>query len=91
MPKISYEAFRAKLMDPKVPDKEIAGYLKALPSQSGPFYPAIEPDPKAVELGPEARFEIESAFDWANGVARWRRRRDFEARIRNEVLPVLVS
>lgn len=91
MAKISYEEFRAKLMDLDVPDSVIAGYLKAVPSESGPFDPAIRPDPAAVELGPEARFEVESAMNWANGVARWRREQTFLRRIETEKLPVLVS
>lgn len=91
MQKISYESFRAKLMDPGVSDKEIARFLKAVPSESGPFDPAIRPDPALVELGPEARFEVESALRWANGVARWRRHAAFEQRIVTETLPVLVS
>ena len=91
MPKISYEEFRAKLMDPATPDSEIARYLTAEPADSGPFDPAIRPDPAAVELGPEAQFEVESALDWANGVARWRREVDFNLRVGSEKLPVLVS
>lgn len=88
---ISYEEFRAKLMDPAVPDKEIARYLKALPSQSGPFDPAIRPDPAKIDMGAEARFEVESAINWANGVARWRRHAEFDIRSLTENLPVLVS
>ncbi|CAN7330085.1 hypothetical protein LJR090_002484 [Bosea sp. LjRoot90] len=91
MAKISYEEFRAKLMDPAVPDREIARYLKAVPADSGPFDPAIKPNPAAVELGPEERFEVESAMNWANGVARWRREQAFRQRIKTEKLPVLVS
>lgn len=89
--KISYEAFRAKLMDPATPDAEIARYLAAYPADSGPFDPMIRPDPAAVELGPEARFEVESALDWANGVARWRREMKFRLRVGSEKAPVLVS
>jgi hypothetical protein len=91
MAKIRYEDFRKKLMDPSVPDKEIAEYLKAIPSDSRPFMPVIKPDPAAVELAAEGRFEVESAMNWANGVARWRRQQTFEQRIQTEKLPVLVS
>jgi hypothetical protein len=91
MVKITYEEFREKLMDPDVPDEEIAKYLKALPSESGPFNPVFKPDPAAVGLAPQDRFEVESAMNWANGVARWRRQVTFEQRIQTEKLPVLVS
>jgi hypothetical protein len=91
MAKIPYEEFRKKLMDPDVPDEEIARYLKAMPGESGPFNPVFKPDPTAVGLPAEARFEIESAMQWANGVARWRRQATFRRRIGKEKLPVLVS
>lgn len=90
--KISYEQFKAKLMDPDVPDSQIAQYLTANREESGPFDPRIEPDPAKVELGPEARMDVESAIRWGNAICRWRRQKRFEAAIASGVKkPVLVS
>ncbi|WP_085032756.1 hypothetical protein [Ensifer aridi] len=89
--KISYEEFRAKLMDPSVSDEEISRFLKTVPSESGPFNPVVLPDPAKVQLDAEARFEIESALSWANGVARWRRQQIFADRVKTSKLPVVVS
>ncbi|NKJ72714.1 hypothetical protein GFL38_10610 [Rhizobium leguminosarum bv. viciae] len=92
MSKISYEDFKQKLMDPNVPDSEIAKYLTANPTESGPFDPRIEPDPKKVVLGPEAQMDVESAIRWGNAICRWRRQQRFQLAIANGVKkPVLVS
>ncbi|MBB4233243.1 hypothetical protein [Rhizobium mongolense] len=92
MAKISYAEFKKKLMDPDVPDSEIAPYLTADREASGPFDPRIEPDPKKVEMGPEAQMDVESAIRWGNAICRWRRQQAFERRISSGVRkPVLVS
>jgi hypothetical protein len=90
--KIDYAEFRRMLMDPSVPDAEIAAYLTVDESDSGPFDPRVVPDPQVVEMDGAERFEVESAIRWANGAARWRRATDFRNRMNDGVkLPVLVS
>ena len=58
--KITYSELKAMLMDPSVPDSNIAPYLKARPSESGPFDPSVVPDPSKVEMTPEGEFDVES-------------------------------
>lgn len=92
MTKLSYDAFKAKLIDPAVPDSEIARYLTAVPQLSGPFDPRIVPDPDKVDMTREGDFDVESAIRWGNTVCRWRRERRFERRIAEGAgKPVLVS
>jgi hypothetical protein len=92
MTKLSYRAFKDKLMDPGTPDSEIAEYLKALPDLSGPFDPRVVPDPAKVEMTPEGDFDVENAMRWGNAICRWRRERRFEKRIAEGAQkPVLVS
>lgn len=92
MPKISYDAFKAKLMDPSVPEAEIARYLKADPKASGPFDPRLMPDPKKVAMTAEGDFDVESAMRWGNAICRWRRQARFTDLIAlGDKRPVLVS
>ncbi|MER9593942.1 hypothetical protein [Mesorhizobium sp. M0244] len=92
MEKLSYRDFKAMIMNPDVPDSEIAPYLKALPEASGPFDPRVVPDPDKVELTAEAQFDIQNAVKWGNTVSRWRRHQAFNNAIANGVRkPVLVS
>lgn len=90
--KLPYADFKKMLMDPDVPDEEIAKYLTARPAESGPFDPAIVPDPTKVEMTPEGEFDVESAIRWGNAICRWRRQATFNQRISaSERKPVLVS
>jgi hypothetical protein len=92
MDKISYAEFKSKLMDPEIPDAEIAKYLTAIPEESGPFDPRIEPDPDKVEMTREADFDVENALRWGNAVCRLRRQMRFKNQISQGVKkPVLVS
>ncbi|TAV87168.1 hypothetical protein ELI24_28910 (plasmid) [Rhizobium ruizarguesonis] len=92
MAKISYQEFKQKLMDPEVPDSEIAKYLTADRKASGPFDPRIEPDPQKVEMPIEAQMDVESAIRWGNAICRWRRQQAFQNRIASGIRkPVLVS
>jgi hypothetical protein len=92
MGKISYDEFKAMLMNPDVPDSTIAPYLTANPDESGPFDPYFEPDPAKVEMTAEGEFDVESAIRWGNAVARWRRQVRFHNRLAQGVRkPVLVS
>jgi len=90
--KITYSELKAMLMDPSVPDSNIAPYLKARPSESGPFDPSVVPDPSKVEMTPEGEFDVESAMRWGNAICRWRRQERFKNLIAQGVRrPVLVS
>lgn len=90
MEKISYEDFKAKLMDVTVPDEEIARYLTAIPDESGPFDPRIVPDPRKVDMTAEGEFDVESAIRWGNAICRQRRKIRFEL-AQGDGRPVLVS
>jgi hypothetical protein len=87
---LTYQQFKQRLMDPSVPDEEIAQYLTVDEEESGPFDPRIVIDPDQVAVDEEGEFD-ENAMRWANGVARVRRARRFNARLGRERLPVLVS
>jgi hypothetical protein len=92
MAKLSYEEFKALLMNPNVPDSDIAPYLTAIPEQSGPFDPRIVPDPAKVQMTAEGDFDVESAIRWGNAISRWRRQNRFHNQIANGVMkPLLVS
>jgi hypothetical protein len=90
---ISHDAFRAMLADPRVPDKEIARYLTGSPGQSRPFDPMLRPDPVLVEIPPtvELATRAAGAMRALNDVARWRRRRRFEAAAPDDPRPVLLA
>ena len=91
MSKISYEAFRKKLMDVKVPDSEIRQYLTVDPQHSAAFNPRFVTDRKKVEVSPEEA-ELESAMGLGNTFSRWRRHNRFRNAIaEDDPRDVLVS
>jgi hypothetical protein len=90
--RITYAELKAMLMNPAIPDQEIAPYLTAVKGEVGPFDPVVIPDPERVILDPVAQFEVESAIDWGNGISRWRRRERFKDRLAaGDRKPILVS
>jgi hypothetical protein len=91
MAKLSYEDFKKKLMDPDVPDAQIAQYLTAVPSESGPFDPRVVPDPNKVDMTAEGDFDVESAIRWGNSICRWRREQRFLRKVHGTTKPILVS
>lgn len=92
MDRISYDELKDKLMNPDIPDREIAPYLMAVGGRSGPFDPRVVPDPTKVQLTREGDFDVESAMRWGNAICRWRRQQRFARRLADgEKLPVLVS
>lgn len=91
MPKLSYDDFKKKLMNPDVPDAEIAQYLTVVPEESGPFDPRVVPDPDKVDMTAEGDFDVESAIRWGNAICRWRREQRFLSRVAGTTRPVLVS
>lgn len=92
MARISYEDFKKKVMNPNIPDSEIAKYLTAEAGTRGPFDPIVKPDPDKVAITREGQFDTENAMRWANDACRWRRHARFDNRIAaGEKKPVLVS
>ncbi|MFN3347727.1 hypothetical protein [Pseudorhodoplanes sp.] len=92
MDKLPYAELKVMLMDPDIPDSEIARYLTAVPQDSGPFEPMVKPDPALVDMTPEGEFDVESAIRWGNATSRWRRQNRFINRLAHGVdKPVLVS
>lgn len=90
--KLPYSEFKELLMNPDVPDSEIARYLTARPAESGPFDPNIVPDPTKIDMTAEGDFDVESAIRWGNAICRWRRQARFDRRrALGERKPVLVS
>jgi hypothetical protein len=92
-PPIPYAQFRAMLSDPQVPDQEIARYLTGDPAVSGPFAPALRPDPARVVMPPAAELATRGAAGMAvmNDIARWRRRKRFEAAPPGDPRPVVLA
>jgi hypothetical protein len=90
--RLPYRDLKAMLMDPWLPDEQIAPFLTAVDVDRGPFNPSIVPDPDLVDMGDvESAFDTGIALQWANGVARWRRQERFNDRVRESTLPVVVS
>ena len=90
--KLPYSEFKELVMNPDVPDSQIAKYLRAKPAESGPFDPNIVPDPAKVDMTEEGDFDVESAIRWGNAISRWRRQTRFDhRRALGERKPVLVS
>ena len=91
---ISFSELEEKLRDITIDEDELAVYFTADPSKSKPFAPVLGPNPELVELSEVDEFRVEGAFamDWANGIARWRRRKRFQQRDHdNDSRLVLVS
>jgi len=90
--KLPYAEFKQMVLDPDVPDSEIAQYLTANPERGSAFDPAIVPDPSKVEVTAETELDVESAIRWGNAICRFRRQTRFERRLLlGENKPVLVS
>ncbi len=84
-----------KLADLSVPESELAMYFVADDEHSGLFHPklALNPDTVALPADPaEARARSEAAMNFANGIARMRRRVRFDRMLADGYSgPVLVS
>jgi len=91
MPKLRYSELKQKLMNPDVPDAEIARYLKVVPERSTALDPQFVPDPELVDMTPEGEFDVESAIRWGNAVCRWRRAQRFLRQVHGTSKRVLVS
>ena len=84
-----------KLADLSIPESELAMYFVTDDEHSGLFHPKLELNPATVELPAdpaEARARSEAAMNFANGIARMRRRIRFDRMLADGYKgPVLVS
>lgn len=84
-----------KLADLSIPESELAKYFVTDDEQSGLFHPKLALNPATVELPAdpvEARARSEAAMNFANGIARMRRRIRFDRMIADGYSgPVLVA
>ena len=88
--KITYDDYRRMLLNPDVPDEEIAAYATVERGDSA-FAPILRPNRDLVTMTADD-IEQEDALRIGNGLARFRRQRRFKRRVKEgEDLPVLVS
>jgi hypothetical protein len=90
--KITLQEWRQMCLDPTVPDEEIVKYSIFEPTGNG-FEVAMKPDPDKV-IASREEMEFENAMAVGNRLARFRRSRQFKARLKDpkfKDLPVLVS
>ncbi|MBP0482218.1 SGNH/GDSL hydrolase family protein [Sagittula salina] len=85
---ITESELRRRLMDPSVPDSEIAPYLMEDTRGSRGFDPVIVPNPALVTPSMEEGAVLMSS---ANRIARWRRDVQYKAKLRTWDGPKLVS
>ncbi|MEM6665039.1 MAG: caspase family protein, partial [Pseudomonadota bacterium] len=73
--KISMDTLYKKLVDPTIPEDELAKYFAVDPDSAAPFSPALTIDPSAVDIPDTPAGEARSAavLNSANWVARMRR------------------
>lgn len=92
---ITLSELNEKLVDISIPESELAKYFVADPARSGLFDPALALNPETVELptdAAEARARSESAMNFANGLARLRRKGIFNRMMADGYKgPVIVS
>lgn len=90
MEKITYETYRAMLINPETPDEEILRYSKVVPGKTA-FAPELIADPDKVAMS-EDELSAESAMRIGNSLARWRRNRRVEKALREgDARPLLVA
>lgn len=84
-----------KLADLSIPESELAAYFVVDDEESGLFHPKLQLNPATVKLPAdpaEARARSEAAMNFANGIARMRRRVRFDRMLADGYQgPVLVS
>lgn len=92
-PRMSMTELQALLRDPEVPDRELRPYFRIDTERSRPFAPELAFDSTRVAIdGAGPGLEGAMFMGWANQMARWRRQRRFELRLKaGDTRPVLVS
>lgn len=91
--RISMARLQELMASPDTPEAELRRYFIPNPDTSRPFAPAFIPDPARVEVAaPSDALEGAMMMDWANGLSRMRRQKEFNRRkARGDRRPVLVS
>lgn len=87
-PVITESQLREWLMNPGVPDEQIAPYLMVAPREGRSFEPVVIPNPALVTPSAEEAAVLMSSV---NRIARWRRAQAYKRKIRNWTGPRLVS
>lgn len=94
-PRITPAELNRKLADLSIPESDLAMYFVTDDEASGPFNPKLQLNPETVELPVDplaARARSEAAMNFANGIARMRRRIRFDRMLADGYEgPVLVS
>lgn len=94
-PRISLIELNRKLADPSIPESDLTQYFQLDEERSGLFQPVLALNPETVELPTdpdEARARSEAAMNFANGIARMRRRIRFDRMLADGYNgPILVS
>ncbi|MDU8929920.1 SGNH/GDSL hydrolase family protein [Alisedimentitalea sp. MJ-SS2] len=85
---ITESELRSWLMDPDVPDEQIAPYLMTATREGRGFEPVVVPNPALVTPSAEEAAVLMSSV---NRIARWRRRQAYKKKIRTWTGPKLVS
>jgi lysophospholipase L1-like esterase len=88
IPVITESQLREWLMDPDVPDEQIAPYLMTAPREGRSFEPVVIPNPALVTPSAE---EAAVLMSNVNRIARWRRAQAYKRKIKNWTGPRLVS
>lgn len=93
--RISPSELNRKLADLSIPERDLAKYFEIDDERSGLLHPTLKLNPETVELpadANEARARSEAAMNFANGIARMRRRSRFDLMIADGYTgPILVS
>jgi hypothetical protein len=91
--RISMGQLQELMADPDVPESSLRQYFIGNPETSRPFAPSVIPDPARVEVSsPTDALEGAMMMDWANGLCRMRRQKEFNRRLaQGDRRPVLVS
>ncbi|MGJ8616542.1 MAG: SGNH/GDSL hydrolase family protein [Sulfitobacter sp.] len=86
--KITESELRAMLLDPRVPEKDIAPYLMTSPTEGTSFAPVVVPNPTLVTPSIEEGAVLMSSV---NGISKWRRAQAYKRKIKTWTGPRLVS
>ena len=96
--RITLNELESKMADPDTPVEELRPYLMRDDRNSRAFAPAFQPNPDLVAFSASGGEELSEedflsgfAQDWANSLARERRRNAFERTSREDARPILVS
>jgi endonuclease/exonuclease/phosphatase family metal-dependent hydrolase len=91
--KVSMAELQRLMRDPDFPESQLRPYFLAYPEASGPFSPAIVPNPDRVDVtAPCDELEAAPMMGWVNSLSRQRRQNRFkQRRAAGDKSPVFVS